>query len=185
MGPEEIIIRCPKCGTKNRIPKERMQEHPVCGHCHAKLDEMIISCLNCGQKNRMPETRLNERPFCGKCGLPLVNKGAESSPVEISDGSFPKEVTSYRGAVLMDCWAPWCGPCRLVEPMLVELASKYSGVVKIVKLNVDDNPVTASKYNVSSIPTMLLFRNGELITRLVGVRPQEEIERQIQTLVKG
>jgi thioredoxin 2 len=76
MGQEDMIIRCLNCGTKNRIPQARMQDHPVCGRCGASLDEMIIRCLSCGKKNRMPENRLSERPLCGHCGLPLVNMGA-------------------------------------------------------------------------------------------------------------
>lgn len=185
MAQDDMIVRCPKCGTKNRIPKERMQERPVCGRCHAHLDEMLIGCLNCGKKNRMPENRLDDRPYCGHCGLPLVNMGTHSAPLDISDGVFNKEVLLQSGAVLMDCWAPWCGPCRLAEPILVELAAQYAGIVKIVKLNVDENPKTAAQYQVQSIPTMLLFKDGKLVNRLVGLQPKEEIIKHVQALLQG
>lgn len=185
MGQEDMIIRCLNCGTKNRIPQERIQDRPVCGRCGASLDEMIIRCLSCGKKNRMPENRLSERPLCGHCGLPLVNMGAQFTPLEISDGHFHREVLEYHGPVLVDCWAPWCGPCRQAAPLFDELASQYAGVVKIAKLNVDDNPLTASKYEIRSIPTMLFFQGGRLVTRMVGVRPKEEITKYLQAMIEG
>ena len=183
MSREEMIIRCLDCGTKNRIPKERMQNRPVCGRCHKPLDDMIIRCLKCGTKNRMPEDRLNESPLCGRCGARLVNTGVQYAPVEVSDGTFSREVLSSPSPSLLDCWAPWCQPCRMAEPIMVELASKYAGAIKIAKLNVDENPVTASKYNVSSIPTMLFFKGGAVVNRLVGLRPKEEIERYLQGMI--
>lgn len=184
MRQEDLIIRCLHCGTKNRIPKERMRYHPVCGHCHSHLDDMIIRCLNCGKKNRMPENRLHDRPFCGSCGSLLVVMGAQFYPIDITDGTFAREVLSQRCSVLVDCWASWCGPCRLVTPILDELASKYAGGIKIVKLNVDENPLTASQYHIRSIPTLLLFKDGVLLKRLVGLKTKEEIEMHVLAFMK-
>ena len=179
MSQDYMIVRCLNCGTKNRIPHNRLQEHPTCGNCHAPLDEMIIRCLQCGTKNRMPENRLKDKPLCGKCGAPLVIKGENDQPVTITDADFDEEVLSSRMAVLVDCWAPWCAPCRSVAPILDELARKYSGSMKIAKLNVDENPTVASRYVVRSIPTLLLFKEGKLVDRLVGALPREDIERHI------
>ena len=184
MTYEQMIIRCLNCGTKNRIPRNRLHDRPTCGRCHAHLDDMIIRCLSCGTKNRMPEDKLNKRPLCGKCGIPLVISGDTGQPIDISDGTFATEVLSYPGSVLMDCWAPWCNPCRMLAPILEELASKYAGGVKIAKLNVDENPLTASKYNVQNVPTMLLFKSGQVVNRLVGVMTKEEIERHILSIMK-
>jgi thioredoxin 2 len=102
----------------------------------------------------------------------------------VTDGTFNREVLSAAGSVLVDCWAPWCGPCRMVAPILDELASKYAGGVRIAKLNVDENPQTASRYDVHSIPTMLLFKDGELVNRLVGALPKETIEQHLIAIMK-
>lgn len=184
MNSERMIIRCLNCGTKNRIPRQRLQDKPTCGHCKAPLDEMIIRCLSCGAKNRMPEDRLNDKPKCGKCGVPLVVRNEQGQPVTVTDASFASEVISAHGSVLVDCWAPWCAPCRTIAPILDELADKYAGGVKIAKLNVDENPMIASQYTIQSIPTMLLFRDGKLVNRLVGALPREEIERHLLTIMK-
>lgn len=184
MAYDQMIIRCLNCGTKNRIPKNRLHDRPTCGRCHAYLDDMIIRCLSCGTKNRMPEDKLHKRPLCGKCGVPLVISAASGHPVDITDGTFSREVLAHPSSVLMDCWAPWCAPCRMLTPILEELASKYAGGIKIVKLNVDENPLTASKYHIQNIPTMLLFKDGEIVNRLVGVLSKEEIERHLLSIMK-
>lgn len=185
MEQDYMIIRCLNCGSKNRIPQSRLQEHPTCGKCHAPLDEMIISCLNCGTKNRMPENRFKDQPLCGKCREPLIIKDENDHPVTITDADFAKEVLASPRAVLVDCWAPWCAPCRAIAPILDELALKYSGGVKIAKLNVDENPAIASQYMIRSIPTLLLFKGGKLINRLVGAMPKEEIEKNLLIVMKN
>jgi thioredoxin 2 len=184
MSSEQMIIRCLNCGKKNRIPRQRMQDKPACGHCKAPLDEMIIRCLHCGTKNRMPEDRINDSPKCGKCAAPLVNRSDPGRPVDVTDATFSKEVISSSSSVLVDCWAPWCAPCRTVAPILDELAHKYAGGVKIAKLNVDENPMIASQYTIQSIPTMLLFKDGKMVNRLVGALPKEEIERHLLAIMK-
>lgn len=184
MNTDDIIIRCLNCGTKNRIPRTRFKENPVCGRCHAKLDDMIIRCLNCGTKNRMPENRLNAHPLCGRCGAPLVVESGLYTPVEVTDSTFLGEVLTSNRSVLVDCWAPWCGPCRSLASHLEELAAKYGGGIKIAKLNVDENPLTAQQYNVRNIPTMLLFSKGRLVNTLVGLLSKEEIERHLLSIME-
>jgi len=184
MAYDQMIIRCLSCGTKNRIPKGRLHDRPTCGRCHAYLDDMIIRCLSCGTKNRMPEDKLTRRPLCGKCGIPLVISVDSGAPVDITDETLSREVLAHPGSVLMDCWAPWCAPCRMLTPILEELAAKYAGGIKIVKLNVDENPLTASQYHIQNIPTMLLFKDGEIVNRLVGVLPKEDIERHLLSIMK-
>lgn len=144
---------------------------------------IIIKCANCGAKNRIPEKRLNQGPICGKCRAPLKVAHAPAVPVDVTDQTFSREVLSFSGPVLMDCWAPWCGPCKMVAPVLEQLASEYAGRLKIAKLNVDENPATASKYGIQSIPTMLLFKNGNHVNSLVGALPKHEIERHLGTIL--
>ncbi|MGD0277464.1 MAG: thioredoxin [Syntrophales bacterium] len=181
---ENLIIRCLSCGIKNRIPKTHLQDRPTCGKCHAPLDDMIIRCLSCGTKNRMPEDRLDSQPKCGRCGAPLVTQTSLGETVDVTDATFTTEVISAQGAVLVDCWAPWCGPCKMVAPILDELAAKYAGGVKITKLNVDENPLIASQYAIQNIPTMLLFKDGKLAQRLVGAMAKEQIEEKLLTIMK-
>jgi thioredoxin 2 len=182
--PDNVIIRCLNCGTKNRIPNQKFQKRPTCGHCHAPLDDLIIRCLKCGTKNRMSEEKLHQKPLCGRCHEPLVIPQDEIKPVEVTDDSFTREVLVADTSVLVDCWAPWCGPCQKLTPIMEELASAYANGVKIAKLNVDENPVTASQYGIRSIPTMLFFKDGKLVQRLVGALPKEEIEKNILSIIK-
>ncbi len=181
--PDDVIIRCLTCGTKNRIPKQKFHGRPSCGHCHAPLDDLIIRCLKCGAKNRMPEERLNAKPLCGKCGEPLVIPRESVKPIDVTDDSFPREVLSQETSVLVDCWAPWCGPCQSLSPIIDELATDYANGVKVVKLNVDENPETASQYGIRSIPTLLFFREGKLVERLVGAHPKQEIEKHLLAII--
>jgi len=146
-------------------------------------ESVIVRCGHCGTKNRIPQARINERPVCGKCKSPLSPGQGLDRPVDITDATFDSEVLSNRGTVLVDCWAPWCGPCRMVGPVLEQLAREYAGRIKIAKLNVDENPQTASRYAIRSIPTMLLFNRGEMVNSLVGALPKQEIERRLQALL--
>jgi thioredoxin 2 len=126
---------------------------------------------------------MHDHPVCGRCRAPLPTGEVLTSPVEVTDLNFRQEVLSVPGAVLVDCWAPWCGPCRMVAPIMDQLASEYAGRVKIAKLNTDDNPSTASLYGIQSIPTLLFFKNGKQVNKLVGALPKKEIERHLGSLI--
>lgn len=181
---DNVIIRCLNCGAKNRIPEQKFQRRPVCGQCHSPLDELIIRCLKCGIKNRVAEERLNAKPLCGKCGQPLVVSRPDVKPVEVTDASFTREVLTTETSALVDCFAPWCGPCKTLAPVIDELASDYANGVKVVKLNVDENPATAAQYGIRSVPTLLFFREGRLVEKLVGVLPKQEIEKHILAIIQ-
>ena len=102
---------------------------------------------------------------------------------KVSDAEFDKEVLKSDKPVVVDFWAEWCGPCRMIAPALEEIAGQLGDKVKIVKLNVDENPATAAKYGVMSIPTLMLFKNGELASRQVGAAPKQKLEQWITATV--
>jgi thioredoxin 2 len=138
-----------------------------------------IRCRNCAQLNRVPRTRLADGPKCGKCSTALL----PHQPIEVTDAQFAEEVERSPVPVLVDFWAPWCGPCRVVGPVLAEIAKQRAGRVKIVKLNVDDNPVTAQRFGIRSIPAMKLFRQGKVIDEMVGAQPKAAILQKLDRFI--
>jgi thioredoxin 2 len=146
-------------------------------------DSIIIRCTKCGVKNRIPKIRLKDQPVCGRCHVRLPERQAFDSPVIVSDKNFNDEIISSPAPVLLDCWAPWCGSCRTIGPIIDQLAKEYADQVKFAKLNVDGNPATSATYNIMSIPTMLLFKDGKVVNSLVGDLPKAEIEKHIRKLI--
>ncbi len=100
-------------------------------------------------------------------------------PTDTTDATFDSDVIKSDLPVLVDFWAPWCGPCRMVAPVVEELSQEYDGKVKFVKLNTDDNPQVAGKFGIRSIPTLLIFKNGELSGQVVGFRPKSELAKHL------
>lgn len=104
-------------------------------------------------------------------------------PFEFTDGNFDEEVLKSDTPVLIDFWAVWCGPCRMVAPIVEELAGEYDGKVKIGKLDVDNNPNTAVKYGIRSIPSLLIFKGGEVVENIVGAVPKQQITEKLNAHV--
>lgn len=98
---------------------------------------------------------------------------------ELSDSNFETEVLKSSQPVLVDFWAPWCGPCRMIAPMVEELASEYAGSVKVTKINIDESPNAAQQFGVSSIPTLMIFKGGEVVDRFVGVQPKNRLQEAL------
>ena len=103
--------------------------------------------------------------------------------VEFSESNFEQEVTKAQTPVLVDMWAAWCGPCRLISPVVEELAGTYDGKMKMGTLNVDDHPQVAARFRIMNIPTLLLFKGGQEVDRIVGVVPKQELSRRIEQVI--
>ena len=103
-----------------------------------------------------------------------------SAAKEVNESNFEQEVLQSETPVLVDFWAPWCGPCRLVGPTVDEIASEYPEKVKVVKLNTDEAPTVAARYGIMSIPTLILFKGGQPVAQLIGAQPKQSILAQIQ-----
>jgi thioredoxin 2 len=138
------------------------------------MEESITMCPQCGAKNRLKAAPPDQIPICGKCkgSLPWIVSG--------TDISFRKEL-DISTPVLVDFWAQWCAPCRMTAPILEELARDKAGQIKVLKINVDQNPTTAGQYNVRSIPTMILFKNSRPVETLVGAISKDALLAKLGT----
>ncbi len=142
-------------------------------------DTELIPCPSCGANNRVPREKIEQglKPVCGRCKTPLA---PPLNPITITDANFAAEVERSPLPVLLDMWAPWCGPCKMIAPAIEQLAAEYAGRLRVGKLNVDENPVTAERYNIRSIPALLVFKAGREVDRIVGAQPKAAIARRLE-----
>ena len=142
-------------------------------------DPLMIRCPVCAATNRVPREKVEQglRPKCGRCKnvLPI-----ELKPLTVTDATFAADVEGSQLPVLVDAWAVWCGPCRMIEPIVDELANEMVGRARIAKLNVDENPMTASRFGLRSIPTLLVIKGGQEVDRILGVQPKMEILKRLE-----
>ncbi|HTG18079.1 MAG TPA: thioredoxin [Blastocatellia bacterium] len=145
-------------------------------------ETQVIACSSCGAKNRVPLQKVQSglEPICGRCKSPL---SISAHPVTVTDATFAQEVERSPLPVLVDMWAEWCGPCRMIAPAIEQLAAELAGRVRVTKLNIDENPATPSRFGVRSIPTLLIFKDGREADRLVGAMPKQEILRRLQAFI--
>lgn len=145
-------------------------------------DTTLLRCGQCGANNRVPETKLAQglQPVCGQCKTPLK---AATGPLTVTDATFAADVERSPLPVLVDAWAPWCGPCRTIAPAIEELATELAGKVRVAKLNVDENPNTAGRFDIRSIPTMLVMIGGREVERIVGAQPKAAIKDKVERAI--
>ncbi len=142
----------------------------------------LIRCHSCGATNRVPleKVRSGLQPVCGRCKgrMPF-----DFEPVKVTDATFSSEVENLPLPVVVDMWAAWCGPCRMIAPVIDELASELAGRVRFAKLNVDENPATAARFQARSIPTLVILKGGREVDRIVGAQPKSEIVRRLEKVI--
>lgn len=148
-------------------------------------DSLIVKCAKCGAQNRIPREKIRQHPRCGRCHEPLPENSFDFRPLEVSDGTFARNVLSSPDPVLVFCYSPQCPYCRLASPAVDELALKHEGRLQVVRLRVDEIPATAHKYGIQGVPTLLLFSNGKLLHRMVGLVTKEDMERNLMPYLRG
>ena len=144
----------------------------------------IIRCPSCGTNNRiLPEkVRQGMAPVCAKCKAPLDTAPVHTGPMAVTDENFAAKVEKSKLPVLVDFWAAWCQPCRMIAPVIDKLASQMGGRVRFAKLNIDENRATASRFRVDGIPTLIIMKGGREVDRIVGLAPESEIRRRLDKL---
>ena len=135
-----------------------------------------ITCLDCGQLNRVAADRLNAHPKCGTCGAPLM----DSKVREVDMATLQKAARNDEVPLVVDFWAPWCGPCRMMAPEYAKAAQSLSGHARLVKLNTEDHPAAGQAYGIRGIPTMAAFTGGRERGRQSGAMPAAQIESWIK-----
>ncbi len=131
-----------------------------------------VACPFCATLNRVDLTRIADHPKCGRCGRPILL----DRPLSISDASIDGVVRGTEVPVVVDCYADWCGPCKIMAPILDDLARDRQGDVLVTKLDTDRNPATVRRFDIRAIPTLLVFRGGEAVVRHAGAIPRQELD---------
>jgi len=137
-----------------------------------------VVCPFCDTLNRVDLTRLEQHPKCGNCGKPILL----DRPIAISDATFDKVTTDTTVPVVVDFYADWCGPCKIMAPLLDDVAHRRAGEMLVVKLDTDKNPITGQRFGIRGIPTLIAFRKGQEVGRRVGAVPPAELEAFLQTI---
>lgn len=139
---------------------------------------MELVCPHCGAVNRVPAERLGESPKCGKCGHAVLG----SQPVELGAATFDRFISRNELPVLVDFWAPWCGPCQQFAPVFSRLAGPWATRVRFAKVNTEAEQALAARYGIRSIPTLAVFKGGQEVDRVSGALPAQQLEAWLSRL---
>lgn len=183
---DSSIIKCRACGAKNRIPSERSSSAAKCGKCGQPLPDeaepaaggltYTLRCSACRTRNKIPAEKVDAGAKCGKCGLPMDTAALfVPQPVMVTDQNFDQMVLQSPLPVLLFAWATWCPSCGSYAPVIDEFARDAKTRVRVVKMNMDNSPVQASKYNIMSVPFMFIFDNGQMKESFPGGLPKQEL----------
>jgi len=142
-------------------------------------DTAQIVCPQCDAINRLPLSKLHQHPNCGRCKQPLFT----GQPLELTGANFAKHVQNTAVPVVVDFWAPWCGPCRMMAPAFAQAARQLEPAVRLVKVNTEEEQALAGTYNIRSIPTLAIFKQGRELTRQAGAMPAESLVKWIRQYV--
>jgi thioredoxin 2 len=142
----------------------------------------IIQCPTCGTKNRIPQEKRHLRAKCGRCGRSLSGS-ADGKVIELDDMRFDRFIHDSSLPVIVDFYSPTCGPCRTLAPVMDNIARDFAGRVLVAKLDTSRHQMTAGKFNIRGVPTLLFFKEGRLVDQIVGAAPQDQIEQSIRVLL--
>ncbi len=145
------------------------------------MNSLIIPCPSCHAKNRIPAGKQHLSPKCGKCGTQL-NMRAHAVPVELTDSEFQAFVSSATLPVLVDFYSPTCGPCKAISPLITALSKEYLKKVIIAKLDTSTNPGTAMHYKIRGVPSLLFFKNGQVVDQIVGAPPEQQLRQKLDSV---
>jgi len=143
----------------------------------------LMVCPGCGAKNRVPAEKQHLAPKCGRCGLSLVGAPVSGLVNQLVDAQFHQRVEQSSMPVLLDFYSPTCGPCRMIAPVVDALAKEYAGRLLVFKLDTSSQQMTASRFQIRGVPTLLLFKDGQMVDQLVGAAPRSDIEQRINRLL--
>jgi len=140
------------------------------------VNSLVVTCTNCGRKNRIPADKQHLGPKCGSCKKP-ISLANSVVPVELDDSSFPGFIRQVSKPVMVDFFSPTCGPCRMVAPLIDAMTKRYYGRVIIAKLDTSRNQLTAGQYRIRGVPTLIFFKNGQVMDQITGALPEQELIR--------
>ena len=143
------------------------------------MNSLVIACSRCGTKNRIPADKQHLGPKCGKCKDAIDLAGA-AVPVELDDSTFSGFIRQASKPLMVDFFSPTCGPCRMLSPIIETMARKFSGRVIIAKLDTSRNQTAAAQYRIQGVPTLLFFKNSELVDQVTGALPEPELTRLLE-----